>query len=55
VIGDLVIGGFESFARRMADLTTKPDLAAWADSFLKVLYQGLLSPPPAPARRRPRR
>ncbi len=55
VIGDLVMGSFESFARRMADLTAKPDLAAWADSFLKVLYQGLLAPPAAPARRRPRR
>jgi AcrR family transcriptional regulator len=52
VIGDLVMGGYESFSRRMADLTTKPDLAAWAESFLKVIYQGLLAPPSAP---RPRR
>lgn len=52
VIGDLVMGGYEGFARRMADLTAKPDLAAWADSFLKVIYQGLLAPSSAS---RPRR
>jgi AcrR family transcriptional regulator len=52
VIGDLVMGGYESFARRMTDLAAKPDLAAWADSFLKVIYQGLLAPPSAPAPRR---
>jgi AcrR family transcriptional regulator len=56
-IGDLVLGGFESFARRMADLKTRPDLAAWADSFLKVLYLGLLAPttlPSSPALPAPR-
>ena len=52
VIGDLVTGGYESFARRLADLATKPDLGAYAESFLKILYQGLLAPPAPPPRRR---
>jgi hypothetical protein len=55
VIGDLVMGGYESFARRMADLPARPDLAAWAASFLGLLYQGLLAPPAATVARRARR
>ncbi len=52
VVGDLVLGAYESFARRMADLPAKPDLAGWAESFLKVMYQGLLAPPALPVPRR---
>jgi hypothetical protein len=52
VAADLILGSYESFARRMAELTAKPDLAAWADSFLKAVYQGILAP--ARPRRTPR-
>jgi len=51
VVVDLVTGGYESCARRMAGLRTRPDLGAWAESFLKVLDQGLLAPPHQPRRR----
>ena len=52
VIGDLVTGGYEGLARRMADLPARPDLAAWAGSCLALVYQGLLAPPAPPPRRR---
>jgi len=42
VIGDIVVGTYEDFARRMVDMKAKPDLAAWARSLLVVLYEGIL-------------
>ena len=44
VLGDLVVGTYEAFVRRMADLPSRPDLAAWVRSFVRVVYEGLLSP-----------
>lgn len=58
VLGDLVVGTYEAFARRMADLPERPDLARWARSFLRVVYEGLLAPGAArspPVHRRPPR
>ena len=52
VIGDLVTGGYESCARRMAGLRARPDLGGWAESFLEILCQGLVAPPSRQARRR---
>jgi AcrR family transcriptional regulator len=48
VVGDIVVGTYEDFARRMIDMKEKPDLAAWARSLLLVLYGGILEPPAAP-------
>ena len=53
VVGDILVGTYEDFARRMADMTRRPDLAAWVRSLLVVLYEGILerpAPPPAPRR-----
>jgi AcrR family transcriptional regulator len=55
VFADIVIGSYEDFSRRMADMRDKPDLAAWARSFLVVVYEGILARPAAPARRAPDR
>jgi AcrR family transcriptional regulator len=58
-LGDMVVGSYEAFARRMVDLPARPDLEAWARSFLRVFYEGLLDPsalaPPTPPRPRRRR
>jgi len=59
VLGDLVVGTYEAFVRRMVDLPARPDLAAWVRSFTRVVYEGLLAPrasrvpaaPPSTARR----
>ncbi len=54
VIGDLLVGTYEGFARRMIEMPARPDLAGWARSLLMVLYEGLLArgdgPVPAPGR-----
>lgn len=42
VAADLVVGAYEDFGRRMAEMRHKPDLEAWARSFLTILYEGLL-------------
>jgi AcrR family transcriptional regulator len=51
VVGDVIVGAYESYGRRMVDLRAKPDLGAWARAFHILLYQGLFSPaaqrPPA--------
>lgn len=51
VVGDVIVGAYESYGRRMVDLRAKPDLGAWSRAFLTLLYQGLFSPaaqrPPA--------
>lgn len=51
VVGDIVVGTYEDFARRMADMKAKPDLGAWARSLLAVLYEGIFARPAASARR----
>jgi len=52
-VADAIVGGYEAFARRMADLPQKPDLAAWARTFLLLFHQGVfdLSAGEAPRRR----
>lgn len=42
VAGDLLVGTYEGFARRMAAMRARPDLAGWARSLLVVVYEGLL-------------
>jgi hypothetical protein len=49
VIGDVVAGTYEAFARRMIDLSERPNLAAWARALLVVLYEGILERPGASA------
>jgi AcrR family transcriptional regulator len=44
VAGDVIVGAYESYGRRMVDLRAKPDLAAWARAFLVLFYQGLFQP-----------
>ena len=44
VLGDLVVGTYEAFVRRMVDLPARPDLGAWVRSFTRVVYEGLLTP-----------
>lgn len=50
LFGEIVVGAYEDFARRMAEMRAKPDLAGWARTFLLVLYEGILARP-APATR----
>lgn len=60
VLGDILVGTYEGFARRMVYLREKPDLPGWLSSFMTILYEGALDRPAArprrkrPARRRPR-
>lgn len=56
-VGDVIVGAYEAFGRRLVEMRHKPDLAAWARGFLKILYQGVFdasaarpSRPAAPAR-----
>ncbi len=49
VLGDVIVGAFEAYARRLVPVKEKPDLAAWARSFLLVLYLGMLDRAPAPS------
>ena len=51
VVGDIVVGTYEDFARRMADMKEKPDLRSWARSLLVVLYEGVLERPALGSRR----
>ncbi|MFY3746658.1 TetR family transcriptional regulator [Anaeromyxobacter sp. Red801] len=55
-VADLLVGTYEGFVRRTAELRQKPDLAGWARSFLTIFYEGMAGPaaraaPPARARR----
>lgn len=43
-LGDVILGAYEAFGRRMVELTEKPDLVAWARVFLSALYEGTLAP-----------
>ncbi len=45
VVGDVILGAYESYGRRMIDLRAKPDLGSWARDFLTILYQGLFTRP----------
>ncbi len=54
LLGDILVGSFEGFARRMFHLEEKPDLRAWLRSFTEILYDGVLERPASPARRRAR-
>jgi AcrR family transcriptional regulator len=41
-VADIVVGAYEDLARRMIDLRHRPDLAAWARSFIVLVYEGIL-------------
>ncbi len=43
-LGDVILGAYEAFARRMIELRAKPDLAAWARVFHVAFYEGTLAP-----------
>jgi AcrR family transcriptional regulator len=43
-LGDIILGAYEAFARRMVDLKEKPDLASWARVFQVSFYEGTLAP-----------
>lgn len=43
-LGDVILGSYEAFARRMVEEREKPDLLAWARVFQTVFYAGTLSP-----------
>ncbi|HET6410593.1 MAG TPA: helix-turn-helix domain-containing protein [Anaeromyxobacter sp.] len=52
LIGDILVGTYEGFARRMGELAERPDLVRWLRSFTLVLYEGILERPaqvPAPS------
>jgi len=46
-VADMVLGGYETFLRRMAPLKAKPDLQAWVRTVMLVIYQGAFSEPQA--------
>jgi AcrR family transcriptional regulator len=43
-LGDVILGAYEAFGRRMVELREKPDLASWARVFHAVFYEGTLAP-----------
>jgi AcrR family transcriptional regulator len=43
-LGDVVLGAYEAFARRMVEMKEKPDLVQWARVFQDVFYAGTLAP-----------
>ncbi len=43
VFADVCVGAYEDFSRRMAGMAERPDLAAWARSFLVIVYEGVLA------------
>jgi AcrR family transcriptional regulator len=54
LLGDILVGTYEGFARRVLDAKERPDLEAWIRSFTSVLYEGVLAPgEPARGGRRP--
>jgi AcrR family transcriptional regulator len=57
VMGDILVGTYEGFARRMILLKERPDLEGWLRSFTEILYEGMLerarpASVPSPATRR---
>jgi len=60
VLGDILVGTFEGFSRRMIGLKERPDLEGWLRSFVEILYDGMLERPDrallaSPPRRPPER
>ena len=55
LLGDILVGTYEGFARRMVDLKEKPDLEAWLRAFTRILYEGAFVPRDAAAAPPPRR
>ncbi len=60
VLGDILVGTFEGFGRRMIGLKERPDLEGWLRSFVEILYDGMLerpgrATPASPPRRGPQR
>ena len=53
VMGDILVGTYEGFARRMIDSKERPDLEAWLRSFTRILYEGMLERPATTATRSP--
>jgi AcrR family transcriptional regulator len=51
LLGDILVGTFEGFARRMFHMKKKPDLGAWLRSFTEILYEGVLGSAAQPAAR----
>jgi AcrR family transcriptional regulator len=51
-MGDIIVGTYEGFARRMAGMKERPDLEAWLRSFVRICYEGMLDRP-APVAPRP--
>ena len=49
VLGDVLVGAYEYFARRMLTMTARPDFRSWIRSILSILYDGLLPRPGAGA------
>jgi AcrR family transcriptional regulator len=43
-LGDLILGAYESFGRRMVELREKPDLVSWVRVFHVAFYEGTLAP-----------
>jgi AcrR family transcriptional regulator len=43
-LGDVILGAYEAFGRRMVDLKEKPDLTSWARVFHVTFYEGTLAP-----------
>jgi AcrR family transcriptional regulator len=57
LLGDILVGTYDDFVRRMVHAKERPDLEGWLRSFTRILYQGILERPhlavprpPAPAR-----
>ena len=45
VTGDVIVGSYEAYVRRMSYMKEKPDLAAWSRAFLALLYGGISDRP----------
>lgn len=41
VIARIITGGWHEMSRRLTQLKTRPDLAGWVDTFLKLFMEGL--------------
>lgn len=55
VMGDILVGAYEAFLRRMVHSKERPDLEGWLRAFTRMLYEGMLERPspaaaPSPSR-----
>jgi AcrR family transcriptional regulator len=50
LMGDIIVGTYEGFARRMAAMNDRPDLESWLRSFVHICYEGMLDRPGAGTR-----